>query len=305
MPGDIMENNKEFLSINEQIKRLKGRNLTILDDVFAYEKLSSLNYYRLSGYSLTLRKNNRFHEGTTFEDIIDIYEGDREIKALIWKYLSPIEIALRTHIAYTVGKIDPLGLSNASFFRNETYFDDFSKKIREGISNNKTEPFVMHHKKKYNGVMPSWVIVELLSFGDLSSLFSGLNKEIKKDIISEYYPGCGFDYLENWLEGLVILRNFCAHHKRLYNRGIPTTPKFTASEFEYFRSRGYDDNEIGKRLFFRILIMCRIMPEIEDQDKFINDFSDILDKHPAIRYSGYSFTPDWKDIIASLNTNFF
>lgn len=51
---------KPYLTIDEQIKLLSNDRGLIIDDINkAKEALLNLNYYRLSGYSLTLRKNNK------------------------------------------------------------------------------------------------------------------------------------------------------------------------------------------------------------------------------------------------------
>lgn len=296
---------KPFLSIKDQISLLKSRNLTINNEAYAYEKLSALNYYRLSGYSLTLRKDDRFTTGTSFEDIIDIYNCDHEMRALLWKELSSIEISLRTHIGYVVGKDDPRGLIHPETFRDIDSYEKFQTDLKTGISNNSSEYFVKHHMDKYRGAMPSWVVVELLSFGDLSSLYTGLSKEIKQNLTAEYYPGCRFDYLENWLEGLVILRNFCAHHKRLYNRGFPVTPKITERDYDYYRSLGYQQQEIGKRLFFRIVILCRLLNTSEEQSRFLDEINMIFEKYPSVQIWRYAFLKNWRQIIETVNKDYF
>ena len=53
---------KPYLTIDEQIKLLSNDRGLIIDDINkAKEALLNLNYYRLSGYSLTLRKNNKWY----------------------------------------------------------------------------------------------------------------------------------------------------------------------------------------------------------------------------------------------------
>lgn len=302
-----MEKHKDYLTIEQQIALLRSRNLIISDDSYACEKLSELNYYRLSGYSLTLRnESNKFIKNARFEDIIDIYEGDQKVKSLLFKYLAKIEIALRTHIGYTLGAIHPLALNSSDTFRSEDHYNAFREQLKEAVRNNKTEPFVLHHQNKYGGLMPSWVVVELLSFGELSTLYSALNKDIKKNLVAEYYPGVKFDYLENWLEGLVILRNFCAHHKRLYNRGLIKTPSMTDAELKYYRETlKYDENAIGKRLFFRLVILCRLLPTREEQEKFINELNTIFINHKSLDLKKYAFPYNWEMHIRELNENFF
>ena len=153
--------------------------------------------------------------------------------------------------------------------------------------------------------MPAWVMVELLSFGDLSSLYSGLSKDIKKVLTAEYYSGCRFDYLENWLEGLVILRNFCAHHKRLYNRGFPVTPRITEHDYDYYIKLGYQPEEIGKRLFFRIVILCRLLNTEAEQSKFLDKLSSTFDRYPSVQIKRYAFPRNWRQVIEDINSNYF
>lgn len=68
--------NKDFRTIDEQVELLRSRGLTIEDEAEAKEFLLRNNYYRVSGYSLTLRKNDilrrLLHSGTLRIFIISI-----------------------------------------------------------------------------------------------------------------------------------------------------------------------------------------------------------------------------------------
>ena len=69
---------KGFKTIEEQMEILRSRGLTIDDETQAKNFLLRNNYYRISGYSLTLRKNNTFSKSATFQNIVDIYHFDHE-----------------------------------------------------------------------------------------------------------------------------------------------------------------------------------------------------------------------------------
>ena len=79
--------NKSFKSLDEQVEILKSRGLRIDNEVEAKTFLMKNNYYRVSGYSLTLRKNDCFFYGTTFNNIADIYNFDYELRHILLKYL--------------------------------------------------------------------------------------------------------------------------------------------------------------------------------------------------------------------------
>ena len=75
--------------------------------------------------------------------------------------------------------------------------------------------------------MPLWVIVELMSFSNLSKLYSSMYYS-EKDVIANMV-GVGRDTLENHLHCLSVLRNKCAHSARMYNTDFNPPAMFTTS----------------------------------------------------------------------------
>jgi abortive infection bacteriophage resistance protein len=96
-----MEYIKPHLSFNKQIELLLKRDLLIPNTEYAKNKLQHINYYRLSAYFIPFyQSTNKFHLHTTFEDIIQIYEFDREIRLLLFNAIERVEVFLRSQIAY-------------------------------------------------------------------------------------------------------------------------------------------------------------------------------------------------------------
>lgn len=298
---------KPFKTLNEQIEILqKERNLIIDNPLEAHECLSELNYYRLSGYSLTMRKNDLFYKGSKFSDIMQIYNFDKELKLHILKYLEDIEISLRAHIAYELGKQDVDPDSSISYLQphnyiSESHFRQFSEEISSEIGNSKDEAFVKHHKRKYNGVLPVWAMVETLSFGKISTLFASLNVGLKKQICATYYQSIRYTSVENLFEGLVVLRNICAHHSRLYNRGITVKPDFAKWEIDYLCTQGYERGQIGSKLFFRLLVIIRLSPNKNIVENIIADIHTMHEKYPYVDLKHYGFKKNWEEILNDLN----
>lgn len=85
---------KPFLSIDDQIELLKKRKLTINDDQYEKAKdfLLNNNYYRISGYSLTLRKNNTFFDSASLETLMQIYEADRCMRHVMLSIIEVVEV---------------------------------------------------------------------------------------------------------------------------------------------------------------------------------------------------------------------
>ncbi|MCI8348707.1 MAG: Abi family protein [Firmicutes bacterium] len=300
---------KPFKSIDEQISLLRDEKQLIIDDEeTAKLYLQELNYYRLSGYSLTLRTNDTFYKNIKFSDIMQIYHFDRDLKLYILKYLEDIEISLRTHIAYELGKKDidpeaPVSYTLRENFISDSHYHKFQEEIKEQIKNSREEAFIKHHNRKYNGVLPVWAMVETLSFGKVSSLFSILNIDIKKNICDTYYHQIRYSSVEKLLESLVVLRNLCAHHSRLYNRGLPVKPDFAKWEIEYFASKNYERNEIGNRLFFRLPVIMRLSYD-NITEKIISDINILQNKYPFVDLKHYGFKKEWKEILKTLNEKY-
>ena len=302
---------KPFKNYDEQIELLRSKGLIIEDPEFARKFLTHLNYYRLSGYSLTLRKNDKFYPNVSFENIMQIYHFDKELKSLLMRYLEDIEIALRSHIAYELGKLDSDENSEISYrrvenFASEAHFEQFSSDLITAHKDARHEPFVKHHDRKYSGRLPVWAMVETLSFGSASRLFSSLSVPLQKQICDEYYSGMRYTIIENWLEGLVVLRNLCAHHARLFNRGIVYSPSFSSEDNNFFEEQGYERNQIGNKLFFRLIIVARLSPLPNIKEALIADISALSDKYPFVDLSHYGFLPNWVVILnkcGTLNTD--
>lgn len=60
---------KQPKTYKEQIELFKKRGLVIEDEASAISILSKINYYRFSAYTLTLKKDNVFHESASFNQM--------------------------------------------------------------------------------------------------------------------------------------------------------------------------------------------------------------------------------------------
>ena len=128
------ENVKPFKTYDEQISLLKSRGLIISDDDKAREILKRMNYYRLSAYSLTLRKDDVFYPGVSIEDIVALYDFDAKLRSIIFEYSSKVETTLRAYIAYYhAQKYGPLGYLNNQNFDNELNHSKFLSELFNNI----------------------------------------------------------------------------------------------------------------------------------------------------------------------------
>lgn len=90
--------------------------MCIEDEVEARRILERVNYYRLSGYWYSYRQPpsdgsqrlDTFVEGTSFAEVVSLYEFDERLRAGVFMCLTPIELAVRSKLGHELGRIDPL-----------------------------------------------------------------------------------------------------------------------------------------------------------------------------------------------------
>jgi abortive infection bacteriophage resistance protein len=154
---------KPALSLAAQVELLKSRGLIVNDTTKAIKILSAVNYYRLSAYSLGLRKDDIFFEGTTFEQIYQLYEFDTKLRHVLVSAIEIIEIKFRTKIAYYLAmEHDPMSYLDTSLFKDKIRHETFVAEFEREKERQKGTAFVKHYIDLYNGEMP---MVISLSWG--------------------------------------------------------------------------------------------------------------------------------------------
>ena len=218
---------KSFKTFDEQLMLLKERKLKILNDCFALSKLKRINYYRLSAYFLPFQypknsdKKDIFYEDTTFEEIIRLYYFDCELRKIVFEAIEIIEIYFRTQITYHHAlKYGAFGyLKKENFETSQEFYDKIMINLKDETKRSE-ESFIKHFKDEYNTTdLPMWAVVEVISFGTISKLYSILKTQEQEAVISEL-KGINKKVFKNWLHGLSVIRNICAHHSRLWNKTL-------------------------------------------------------------------------------------
>lgn len=256
--------------------------------------MQRVNYYRLVAYGLTLKcspNSNIYIEGTTFSKLVSLYEFDKKLRQLLLGALESIEVAFRTHIAYHhAHEYSPLGYENPSYFQDPTYHERFIKNLDRFYDENKTELFIIHHRKKYDGVFPFWVAVEVLSFSTLSMLFKNLLHEDKL-LISKTYYNVHYKYTESWLHTLTTIRNVCAHHGRLYGKKLTISPLLFNKVKNHIQSNS---------LFAAIIVLFKLLNE-KDRNILLISLHALIDEYKEyINLFDMGFPHDWESIIMDL-----
>ncbi len=239
---------KTALEINEQIAKLKERGMIIDDEAKAKEILLDVGYYRLGFYTFPFERKvvewrrcvhrcsrseilrHRDHilmEGIKFDDIVELYYFDTDLRRLLMCFINRIEVNFRTQITYTVSnhyRHDPVWFVDPAVVSHE-YIVSFPT-VYDGIRKN--DVIKLHHRKYPNEeYAPAWKTLEFMTMGNVCALYSSLKEEsLKREIAKRYH--CSLDSFCNYIETIRRLRNKCAHGNCLYDvqiaEGLKTHP---------------------------------------------------------------------------------
>lgn len=94
---------KQAISYNDQLSHLEQLGLIIKDKKKALNYLETVGYYRLRGYMVPFFESPSIHkykQGITFENILDLYKFDRELRILVFSAIEKIEVAVRCQLVY-------------------------------------------------------------------------------------------------------------------------------------------------------------------------------------------------------------
>ena len=281
---------KPHLSYSEQIELLKSRGLIIRDIDYATLKLKHISYYRLSAYFLPFYTDKEvFKNDTTFENIIDVYHFDKELRILTFSAIEKIEIFLRASVSHNFSKKhDAFGYihkENFCLVKQKDYewlIQDLTKETKRS-----KETFVKHFKMKYKQEeLPIWMIVEIVSFGTLSKLYSLLCPDTEKEILDEVnLPSLVF---KNWLHVFSYIRNTSAHHSRLWNRQFVIKAKIPRHKKEF-------KNLINDKYITFALMINYILESINDTFDYKEQLIELFTKYPNIDCKKMGFPDDWKN----------
>lgn len=300
---------KTYKTPEELVEILQNRGLVISDENKAISYIHNIGYFRLSAYLYPLLKepktDHQYKASSNFNHMLDMYRFDRKLRLLCFNEIEKIEVGIRSIIVNTGSEFfkDPYWITNSDNFRSIKYFDKRSNKqvefdcfdgfiheIDKDIERSKDE-FITHFKVNYtNAYPPSWMIAEILTFGNLSRIFKGIkNKSLQKKIAQKV--GLSSDVLESWMLALAGLRNICCHHSRLWNRVLPlsvSVPKSTKYSW-------LSDSVDVSRTFYRLCMIKYLLMSISPNTDFKSKLVKLLSDYPTIDILALGFIDNWQE----------
>ncbi len=314
-----MTYSKPWKSYEEQLDQLVSRGMAVGDRALALDYLERIGYYRLSGYWFAFRERSgplilfgadgrkprkvkvetllfdQFKPGATFQNAVDLYVFDKQLRLLALDALERIEVALRVDVSHVLGRLDKFAYLKPEFFHEEfsgkldkdsglTRHHEWLGKHAQLINRSKEE-FVRHNKAKYGLPLAMWVACEVWDFGTMSTLFKGM-REGEQDSIAGQYGISNGRIFATWLRSLNYLRNVCAHHSRLWNRNIVDQPRLPSTTEQSWVAPFETDEHARARCFLLLRITRHLMHVINPRSSWSDRMRAHLRAFPDLSHLG-------------------
>lgn len=292
-----MKYNKKPLTFEQQAELLLSRGL-IAEKENLTAILHHVNYYRLSAYLYPFRsKDDIFIEETSLEKIWSHYTFDRQFRLLLLDGIERFEISIKTNLTnYLVcRRMSAFPHIDKKIFTDNCGSETIDKllvQIRQYTKKSK-EHFIKHFQETYSESkdLPLWMAVEIMTFGNILTLYHCLPKHDQSNISKVY--GVPPLVLESWLKTLNYVRNLCAHHSRVWNRRLaifPFIPRKQKMWQEPVKVLNYQ-----RKIFSVLTILKYLIDGIAPQSSWFNRLQQLLANYPDIPLHWMGFPENWRE----------
>lgn len=282
---------KNFFTYEQQINKLNKDGLIINDESQTEMELKLEGYYNIiNGYSPIFKINTRFIKGTTFDNIKNLYDFDKTLRSIVYKYTSSIENHIKALIAHEFSRIHGVDekkyLTAESFTKNANAKDNVERLINEckqtitdalNRNSNKYREYIAHNYT-IHGHVPMWVLIRAISFGATSIFYKNMLEGEKTAIARNYHITSS--KLANMLEVIVSFRNIVAHGERTFCARLPKTRLTTdlgIVKSMCIAKNEKGENKFGRNDFLALLICCKYLLSPLEFSGFITELEVALE----------------------------
>ncbi len=292
---------KHILDVSQQLQAYIDAGMIVPSESEAISALQSIGYYRLRGYCYHLYDNEakKYKEGTSFSDILKLYQFDTEFSHLLFSLTAAIEVSLRVRLTEALLSVnhDALALYDPSLFRDKKLFWNNVGTLSGEIARS-SDVFIKHNFDNHDGMIPVWAAVEVMSFGNLSKTIKNLktgNGSVAAELLSHYSymtskgrsATPSLQMFTSWTQAVSVLRNMCAHNSRIYNRAINTHVQILDVDVPLKQGKYSGAYQI-------ILAMKYLRPNDEIWNQFVSDLTLLIEKYGSvIELWRINFPSDW------------
>ena len=215
---------KTFSTFEQQVDWLcNEKHLLIPDRQYAEDALKHIGYFPLMGgykHLFRIPLTKKYKPGTSFEEIVALYEFDTELRELFFKYLLQIERHLRSLMSYYFS--EKYGESQTAYLdinnynntrKNHATIARLIATLNRAASTRDYE-YIDYYRSTY-GNIPLWVLINVLTFGNLSKMYQVFPQSLQSKVCKNFGI-INRKQMEQFLSVLTKFRNVCAHGERLF-----------------------------------------------------------------------------------------
>ena len=222
---------KEYKTYRQLLTILRSRGMVIgkgSQGSRVMRILEKENYYNvINGYkdlfldTTSTPTAEEYMAGTTFDEVYALYNFDREVRNIYLKYLLKIENEFKTVLAHECSaqyghdnylKLENFDDSQGNISSVVKLIGDIQQEIARQM--NKRHQVVTHYMIEY-GYIPLWVLVNVLTFGKITTFYQLLKSTDKVNIARKF--GVSKDELHKYMKMCGLARNKCAHDERFFD----------------------------------------------------------------------------------------
>lgn len=306
---------KIYKTRTEQLNILRSRGLNIDDDIAAEEILEKENYYNvINGYKEPFidlsAPSEKYFPNAKFDELFSVFTFDRNIRMIYLKYILKAEHHLKTVIAHEFSK--SYGYDN--YLKTENFDTSTNEKLKEVLqtigklntvlSNQLNKSKEITHYLTTHGYVPLWVMVNVLTLGDLSYFYKNLKPQDANAIAKTF--NIKFDELSKFMKNLTIARNICAHDERFYDTKFKSAISYKQiSNFNILQIPiASGSPTYGICDIFSIAIILALLLPKKDIQEFIDSMENEFNTLNSNLYSvsgnnimlKMGFGPNWKSL---------
>ena len=220
----------------------------------------------------------------------------RKLQALLIEYIGLFELQFRAQYSYALSsERGAFAHRDVRNFKRADYFDSFIEKYQSEFNRQpKNRNADLTRAYETYGDAPTWLAVEIMSFGTLSMLYKNTRSAKAHDAVASSFHADS-EHFESWTRALSSIRNTCAHFGRLCGARLVSKPK-----------RIPDAKGDNGSPFYAILLLVYMLSNelffeddpslaysiclLADAGRLLSDFDDVLESA--------GIPPDWADLMA-------
>lgn len=218
---------KPALTSEEQKSFLIDRGLKVNSEILLNKLLHAYGFARLDSYcEVFVQQGSRnFRKSTSLSQVWQVIKLDENLRNFLFPYLLRIELAIKAGFIEKLAKLDgPMAYMNCELFHDQTLHVKLVAHATEAWLHSADRQSITF-RKRYNETRmpPVWYLTQALSFGAVSKWISNLKKPLSEDLMASLNLPRQRLFVQTGLQGLTVLRNFCAHGGRVWNSLFPVS----------------------------------------------------------------------------------